>query len=124
MGQYTTFTFKHQSGGRGYYTEVDLDIHLTEGECGLEIRYEDQASPQWREAAMVGVRNAWRCVPAKVKVKAHATVRVLRIAWQPAETTDITVVYSVAHAVFKSLGIQPREHPKFIESFGAFLFPK
>ncbi len=125
MSQYSTnFTFRHQSGGKGYFAEVELEIHLVEGERNLEILYEDQESPQWREAAVVGVRNAWRHVPAKLTAKAYGSVRIVRIAWQPAETTDMTVVFAVAQGIFNALDVQPREHPEFIESYGAFLFPK
>lgn len=125
MNQYaSTFTFRHQSGGNGYFAEVQLEIHLVDGERNLEISYEDSENPQWREAAVVGVRNAWRNVPAKLTAKASAKVRIVRVNWQPAETTDMTVVFAVAQGVFNALQVQPREHPEFIESYGAFIFPK
>jgi hypothetical protein len=125
MSRYsTTFTFKHQSGGNGFFAEVEIDIQFTEGERSVEICYEDQENQRWKEAAIVGVRNAWRHVPAKFTAKSCATVRVIRVGWQPAETTDMTVVFAVAKAVFLALEVQPREHPEFVQSYGAFLFPK
>lgn len=127
MGQYSScFTFRHQAGAKGYFAEVqvEIEIEVIEGERSLKVCFEDQKNFQWREAAIVGVRSAWRHVPAKLTAKACATVRILHVAWQPVDTTDMTVVFAAAHAVFAALEVEPRERPEFIVSYGAFLFPK
>ena len=113
-----------QDGGKGYFALVELDATIQEGDPSLTVHFEAHDADRWREAAIVGIRNAWRQLPSKLTAKTQATVRITKVDWQPADTTDIVVVYVAAQAIFDLFDVSPRQRPEFLQSFGCFLFPK
>jgi len=119
-----TARLSSQNGGRGYFAVVELEADIRDGEQSLTIEFVAQNASRWKEAAIVGVRNAWKQVPSKFTAKSQVNVIITKVDWQPGDTTDIVVVYVAALAVFDMFDVSPRQRPEFVESFGCFLFAK
>jgi len=119
-----TAKLTQQVGGKGYFGEIELEAIIDEGERSLAIEFVANGADQWREAAIVGVRNALSQLPSKVTYGKTVTVRIKSLNWQTADTTDMVVVFVAAKAVFNLFDAQPRQSPEFMASFGAFVFPK
>ncbi len=113
-----------RNGAKGYFAVVELEADIRDGEQSLTIEFAARNANRWKEAAIVGVRNARKQVPVKFTAKLQANVIITNVDWQPVDTTDIVVVYVAAQAVLDMFDVSPRQRPEFVESFGCFLFAK
>ncbi len=114
-----------QSGSIGYFAEVALEGHIEVGDEKLSILFpKDISVDPWKESIVVGIRTAYRHLPGKLIRNKSVTIRVASFDSKPADTTDITVVYATALAVFNMFNVRPQKAPVFVESFGLFVFDK
>lgn len=115
---------KAQKGGKGFYAEVSVEIQLTEGVGEISIESTPVNAEEWRPAAIIGIRHAWKHLPSRIRRGKNATVRVTQICWQPADTSDIVVVHVAMQSLFDAFDITVDSSNAFIEPFGLFVFPK
>lgn len=81
-----------QNGGIGYSASIRLEGDVQDGlEC-LNIEFLAKNAEEWKEAAIVGIRHAWKLLPAKLKSKSQTKICVLEMDWHPGDTTDIVVM--------------------------------
>lgn len=114
-----------QLGGKGYFADVTVVANVAAAEASsVSITFADSVEQQWREAAAVGLRIGWGCLPAKETQGKQFHVQVTSLAWMPADTTEVVVLHVAAKALLSLFDATPAGAPTFVPEFGAFLFSR
>jgi hypothetical protein len=118
-------SLREQIGGKGYFADVSVNAEVESAEKStLVIAFSDTVAAEWREAAAVGLRIGWRCLPSKHKHAKQASVSITSIDTQPGDTSEVVVIYVAAKALLSLFNAAPANAPVFVAEFGIFLFAK
>jgi len=100
-----------QVGGTGVFAVVRLDVGMSGPQHKLELDIDigvkmNSDAMWWLPAATVGIRYAWEKVNQS-QLRTGVSVKVLEITEMTVDTTEITVVYAAALAMWDGLKLQP-----------------
>lgn len=116
---------REQIGGKGYFADVSVNADVEPAETSiLSISFSESVADEWREAAAVGLRIGWRCLPSKHKHGKQVMVFITVIDTQPGDTSEVVVMYVAAKALLSLFDATPSNAPAFVPEFGIFMFPK
>ena len=116
---------REQIGGKGYFADVYLNAEVAASEKStLSVMFSESVAEEWREAAAVGLRIGWRCLPSKHKHGKQVTVFITAIDTQPGDTSEVVVMHVAAKALLSLFDAKPSNAPAFVAEFGIFVFAK
>ena len=119
------FRIAKQSGSRGYFGRVALDVELDETSGGVQVSFDNTRANRWQNGARFGIEYALEHIPKRKYFPKGATVHVGCIEGHEVDTDNALIAYLAANALFQALGIdEPRKRPNLDEAQGFVVFPK
>lgn len=97
---------------------------MTAEQSRLSITFSRAVANEWQEAAAVGLRIGWRCLPEKHKHGKHLAVFIESLDTCPGDTSVVVVMYVAAKALLALFNATPPNAPSFVPEFGIFVFAK
>jgi len=77
----------------------------------------------WKSSVLFGVRYALRKAPSSLKPGSPFRVRIAEVGGYMLDTTELTLAYAAAHALWKALGAAPDTTPVIRAETPAIEFP-
>jgi hypothetical protein len=97
--RHAKFILAKQEGQKGFYAGVVLRLEF--GSL-LEIQYESSCDPKWEVAVKCGINY---CLERLIQTKGETAFKiVVEEVWSnPVDTTEMTVAYAAAHALWDAI---------------------
>ncbi|MGO9923692.1 MAG: hypothetical protein ACLQIB_54435 [Isosphaeraceae bacterium] len=118
------FKIAKQSGPRGYFGRVSLDVEPGEG-SGPEVVFDRTCAPRWQSGVRFGIEYVFEHIPKRKDFPRGMRVHVDCIEGHEVDTSNTLIAYVTANALFQALGIdEPKKRPSLDEDRGLVVFPK
>lgn len=88
------------------------------------IDFNEAVEEKWRIPASFGVVYAWEQSLRRFPQQQGLLVHILRVGWQPVDTSSLCVSFAAMFALWNALEHAPRNLPTLDEDSGTFCFPK
>src|SRR4051812_41176460 len=106
-----TFVLAQQVDARAFFAGVTVEVSSSSGLRQPRVVIDSDVDPRWHSAVRFGVAYAWAQLAHDEPNLTPGVVRVTSVEWQPSDSTDMTIVFASANALWESLGRKPRETP-------------
>lgn len=118
------FRLATQSGPKGYFGKVSLDIEPTEIDGDVVIDFDDQRARSWQSGVRFGIEYALEHIPKRKYFPKGLRVHVNSIEGHEVDTTNVVIAYVTANALFEALNVAPKHRPNLDPDQGLVVFPK
>ena len=118
------FKIASQSGLRGYFGKVSLDIEPTEIDGAVTVDFDDQHARSWLNGVRFGIDYVLEHIPKRKYFPKGVRIHVNCIEGHEVDTTNALIAYVTANALLSALNIEPKNRPNLDEVRGLVVFPK
>jgi hypothetical protein len=119
------FSIARQSGQRGYFGRVSLDVESAESAGDVQIDFDRSCAARWQRGASFGIAYVFVHISKRAYFPKGARVHVDCIEGHEVDTDNSLIAYVTANALFQALGIsEPKKRPNLDEENGFVVFPK
>ena len=113
-----------QSGNKGYFGEVELDVERHSPGGAIEVEFDSVGASQWQTGAQFGIDYVLQHSSRRTLFPNGGRIHVSRIEGHLVDTTNAVIAYVAALALIDALGVKPREMPTLDAEKGLVIFPK
>lgn len=113
-----------QSGTKGYFGEIILDVEHGGPSSDIEIEFDPVHASQWQIGARFGLEYVLEHGPRRILFPEGGRIHVSRIEGHPVDTSNAVVAYVAALALVDALGVSPRKMPQLDAENALLVFPK
>lgn len=113
-----------QSGSRGYFGEVVVEVERYGNEGTVEINFDAVYATRWQAGARFGIEYVLERVSRRKLFPDGGRIYVSRIEGHLVDTNNVVIAYVAALAIIDALGIDAREVPELDAEKGLVIFPK
>lgn len=113
-----------QSGNKGYFGDVALDVEHGCSTGEIEIEFDPAHASQWQVGARFGFEYILDHGPRRALFPGGGRIHVSRISGHPVDTNNAVIAYVAALALADALGISPRKVPQLDAENALLIFPK
>jgi len=117
-------TIAKQSGLKGYFGKVTLQVEPTEGDGAVTVDFDERRARSWQQGARFGIEYVLEHIPKRKYFPTGGRVHVDCIEGHEVDTNNVLIAYLTANALFEALGFEPTKRPSLDEAAGVFEFPK
>jgi hypothetical protein len=117
------FTLKEQSGPKGYFGKVRLDLKPRDG-SGTVVTFDESCETSWRVAVQFGITYGWELFSWGKAAPQGLEIAVREIKGQMVDTNSIVVAFVAAHALWNGLEWTPPRPPVLDPKRACFTFSK
>ena len=112
-----------QSGARGYFAEVELDVENGAANGHVDVTFEEKNS-RWQSGALFGIDYALEHISKRQYFPNGITVHIKRIHGHDVDTTNTLIAFATVNALLKALNANPKNRPDLKFDEGVVVFPK
>lgn len=113
-----------QSGNRGYFGEVEVEVDRDLGNGSIEISFDPIHASAWQVGARFGIEYVLEHTPRRTLFPHGGKIHVSRIVGHLVDTNNLVIAYVTALAVIDALGTDAQDVPELDPERGLIVFPK
>ena len=117
------FRLATQSGSRGFYGVVTLDVEGPTSDGAVSVEFDRQCAEMWQLGARFGIDYVLERISTRSCFPKGGRIIVRSIVGQPVDTSNLTIAYVAAEALLQALGIQTNKRPNIDLVNGVYSFP-
>lgn len=118
------FRVAKQSGPKGYFGEVALEIETADGDEAVAVDFDPQHANRWQSGARFGIDYVLEHIPKRKFFPKGGRVFVRCVQGHEVDTTTALIAYIAAEAMLQALGAENAKRPSLDEASGVITFPK
>ena len=112
-----------QSGPKGYFGEVAVDVEREVNNGIVEISFDPVHAPQWQTGTKFGIEYILEHLSRRL-FPDGGRIHVSRIEGHLVDTNNVVIAYVAALALIDALRIELRKVPELDPEKGLVIFPK